>query len=58
MLVTLKTLQRETFLLEIDEEKTVRDLKNKIEEDRGNTYAAVNLKLIYAGLNLIELLWN
>ncbi|XP_074602888.1 UV excision repair protein Rad23 [Brevipalpus obovatus] len=49
MLITLKSLQHETFKLEIDPEQTVLDLKKKIEETKGTTYGASHQKLIYAG---------
>ena len=49
MKVTLKTLSRETFEVEVDENLTVSDLKKKVEEVKGTGYAAENLKLIYAG---------
>jgi len=49
MKLILKTLQRDTFEVEIDEALTVLDLKKKVEEVRGAGYAAQNLKLIYAG---------
>lgn len=49
MKFTLKTLQRDTFEVDIDENLTVSDLKKKIEEEKGAGYAAPNLKLIYAG---------
>ncbi|XP_040896792.1 RAD23 homolog A, nucleotide excision repair protein b isoform X2 [Toxotes jaculatrix] len=48
--VTLKTLQQQTFKIEIDPELTVKTLKEKIEEDRGkDAFPAVGQKLIYAG---------
>ena len=49
MKLTLKTLSRETFDVEIDENLKVSDLKKKVEEVKGATYPAQNLKLIYAG---------
>ncbi|XP_030583344.1 UV excision repair protein RAD23 homolog B-like [Archocentrus centrarchus] len=48
--ITLKTLQQQTFKIEIDPELTVKALKEKIEEDRGkDTFPSVGQKLIYAG---------
>ena len=49
MKFTLKTLQRDTFEVEMDDGLTVADLKKRIEEEKGAGYAAANLKLIYAG---------
>ncbi|XP_060890878.1 RAD23 homolog A, nucleotide excision repair protein b isoform X2 [Labrus mixtus] len=48
--ITLKTLQQQTFKMEIDPELTVEALKKKIEEDRGKEgFPASGQKLIYAG---------
>uniref|UniRef100_UPI0037E80BB4 RAD23 homolog A, nucleotide excision repair protein b n=1 Tax=Semicossyphus pulcher TaxID=241346 RepID=UPI0037E80BB4 len=48
--ITLKTLQQQTFKIEIDPELTVDALKKKIEEDRGKDgFPAAGQKLIYAG---------
>ncbi|TKS74197.1 UV excision repair protein RAD23 -like protein B [Collichthys lucidus] len=48
--ITLKTLQQQTFKIEIDPELTVEALKEKIEEDRGkDAFPAAGQKLIYAG---------
>ncbi|CAM9333757.1 unnamed protein product [Lampetra planeri] len=53
--ITLKTLQQQTFKIEIDPELTVKALKEKIEEDRGNdAFPAVGQKLIYAGKILTD----
>lgn len=49
MKLTLKTLSRDTFEVEIDESLKVSDLKKKVEEVRGPSHPAQNLKLIYAG---------
>ncbi|XP_017334177.1 RAD23 homolog A, nucleotide excision repair protein b isoform X1 [Ictalurus punctatus] len=48
--ITLKTLQQQTFKIQIDEELTVRALKEKIESEKGqDAYPIAGLKLIYAG---------
>ncbi|XP_051979738.1 UV excision repair protein RAD23 homolog A-like [Xyrauchen texanus] len=48
--ITLKTLQQQTFKVQIDEELTVKALKDKIEEKKGkDVFPAVGQKLIYAG---------
>jgi len=49
MLVTFKTLQNQTFQIEIDPSKSVKALKEKIEAEKGADYPAVGQKLIYAG---------
>uniref|UniRef100_A0A8C2J5Y0 UV excision repair protein RAD23 n=1 Tax=Cyprinus carpio TaxID=7962 RepID=A0A8C2J5Y0_CYPCA len=48
--IILKTLQQQTFKVQIDEELTVKALKEKIEEEKGqDAFPAVGQKLIYAG---------
>lgn len=54
MLVTLKTLQQQTFQIQIDPDETVKALKLKIEVEKGKDYAADNQKLIYAGKILLD----
>ncbi|CAG4909874.1 unnamed protein product [Colias eurytheme] len=54
MLVTLKTLQQQTFQIEINPDETVKALKLKIEVEKGKDYAADNQRLIYAGKILLD----
>uniref|UniRef100_A0A8C8GM60 UV excision repair protein RAD23 n=1 Tax=Oncorhynchus tshawytscha TaxID=74940 RepID=A0A8C8GM60_ONCTS len=50
MQITLKTLQQQTFKIDIDEEETVKTLKERIENEKGNDgFPVAGQKLIYAG---------
>ncbi|XP_078280006.1 uncharacterized protein LOC144607200 [Rhinoraja longicauda] len=50
MQITLKTLQQQTFRIDIDSEQTVKSLKEKIEAEKGSdAFPATGQKLIYAG---------
>eukprot|EP00057_Strongylocentrotus_purpuratus_P029792 XP_011684266.1 PREDICTED: UV excision repair protein RAD23 homolog A [Strongylocentrotus purpuratus] len=49
MLIVLKTLQQQTFRVEIEDSATVRNLKDEIEKTQGKDFPASGQKLIYAG---------
>ncbi|XP_059473584.1 UV excision repair protein RAD23 homolog B-like [Neocloeon triangulifer] len=49
MLVTVKNLEQQTFQVDVDESGLVKDLKEKIEKDKGSGYPAAQQRLIYSG---------
>lgn len=55
MLITFRTLQQQIFKLEIDENVSVKALKEKIEQEKGkDSFPAAGQKLIYAGKILTD----
>lgn len=54
MKLTIKTLQQTTFKVDIELDKTVKDLKEKIEKEQGDDYPSGAQKLIYSGKILAD----
>lgn len=54
MLITLKTLQQDTFTVEIDPTQTVKTFKEEIEKTKGDEFPAQHMKLMYAGKFLTD----
>lgn len=49
MHITIKTLQQQSFKIEVEPDDVVKTLKDKIATEKGDGFAAENQKLIYAG---------
>lgn len=54
MKLTIKTLSQSTFKIDIELDKTVKELKERIEKDHGKEYSCGSQKLIYNGKILAD----
>lgn len=54
MKLTIKDLQQRTFKIDIDESKTVEELKKQIKLVRGEEFSVASQRLIYAGKFLVD----
>lgn len=54
MKLTIKTLQQSTLKIDFEPDKTVKELKEKIEKDHGKDYPSGSQKLIYNGKILVD----
>ncbi|KAG1667254.1 UV excision repair protein RAD23 B [Nymphon striatum] len=54
MIVTIKTLSQKSFTINVNDTETVKELKEKIEKEKGKEYPASCQKLIYAGKILTD----
>lgn len=54
MKLTIKDLQQRTFEIDIDESKTVEELKKQIEIEQGDEFPVASQRLIYAGQFLVD----